>query len=88
MRNVTYPIWATALLLYLLFLGWHENWRGPLTQDEIENFQAISTPLKHCRPTSNKPLPISCARIMVVSFLWSILAPTIAVRLPIRIAAK
>ena len=40
MRNMTYPIWATALLLYLVFLGWHENWRGPLTQDEIEKFSS------------------------------------------------
>ncbi|MGB1896122.1 MAG: hypothetical protein ACPHRG_02905, partial [Parvibaculales bacterium] len=40
MRNMTYPIWATALLLYLLFLGWHENWRGPLTQDEIEKISS------------------------------------------------
>ena len=41
MRNMTYPIWATALLLYLLFLGWHENWRGPLTQDEIEKISGL-----------------------------------------------
>ena len=40
MRNMTYPIWAMALLFYLLFLGWHENWRGPLTQDEIEKISS------------------------------------------------
>ena len=40
MRNMTYPIWAMALLFYLLFLGWHENWRGPLTQNEIEKISS------------------------------------------------
>jgi hypothetical protein len=35
---MTYPIWATAFLLYLLFLGWHENWHGALTAEEIDGF--------------------------------------------------
>ena len=35
-----YAIWGTALIFYLVFLGWHENWRGPLTESEIANFSA------------------------------------------------
>ena len=35
-----YTIWGTALILYLVFLGWHENWRGPLTESEIATFVA------------------------------------------------
>ena len=35
-----YAIWGTALIFYLVFLGWHENWRGPLTESEIANFTA------------------------------------------------
>lgn len=33
-------IWGAALLVYLGFLAWHENWRGPLTQAEIETYMA------------------------------------------------
>ena len=39
MRN-GYTIWGTALIFYLVFLGWHENWRGPLTESEIATFTA------------------------------------------------
>ena len=35
-----YTIWGTALIFYLVFLGWHENWRGPLTESEITIFTA------------------------------------------------
>ena len=35
-----YTIWGIALIFYLVFLGWHENWRGPLTESEIANFTA------------------------------------------------
>ena len=28
------------ILFYLVFLGWHENWRGPLTESEIATFTA------------------------------------------------
>ena len=35
-----YTIWGTALIFYLVFLGWHENWRGPLTESEIATFTA------------------------------------------------
>ena len=35
-----YTIWSTALIFYLVFLGWHENWRGPLTESEIAIFTA------------------------------------------------
>ncbi len=30
--------WPLALALYLLFRAWYDNWRGPLTQAEIETF--------------------------------------------------
>ena len=35
-----YTIWGTAFIFYLVFLGWHENWRGPLTDPEIASFTA------------------------------------------------
>ena len=35
----SYAIWGAALVLYLVFLGWHENWRGPLTKAEIATFK-------------------------------------------------
>ena len=35
-----YTIWGIALIFYLVFLGWHENWRGPLTESEIAAFTA------------------------------------------------
>jgi hypothetical protein len=33
-------IWGTALALYVLFRLWYDNWRGPLTQAEIDAFLA------------------------------------------------
>ena len=35
-----YTIWGIALIFYLVFLGWHENWRGPLAESEIATFTA------------------------------------------------
>lgn len=35
-----YTIWGIALIFYLVFLGWHENWKGPLTESEIATFNA------------------------------------------------
>ena len=32
--------WCVALALYVLFRLWYDNWRGPLTQDEIDMFMA------------------------------------------------
>jgi len=32
--------WPVALVLYLLFRAWYDNWRGPLSQAEIEAFLA------------------------------------------------
>lgn len=29
-------IWAVAIIIYAVFLGWHENWRGALTPAEQE----------------------------------------------------
>lgn len=31
-------IWGTALLLYLLFRLWYDNWQGPVKPNEIEAF--------------------------------------------------
>ena len=33
-------LWGSALLMFLLFLAWHENWRGPLKEAEIKMFMA------------------------------------------------
>lgn len=30
--------WGVAFLAYVLFAGWYRNWRGPLSQDEIERY--------------------------------------------------
>ncbi len=33
-------IWTGAVLLYALFRGWYDNWRGPLSADEIARYVA------------------------------------------------
>ncbi len=33
-------IWGAALALYVLFRLWYDNWRGPLSQAEIDEFLA------------------------------------------------
>ena len=33
-------IWIGAIALYLLFRLWYDNWRGPLTKAEIDDFFA------------------------------------------------
>ena len=33
-------IWIGALALYVLFRLWYDNWRGPLTKEEIDAFFA------------------------------------------------
>ncbi len=38
MDNISLIIWACTLVLYLVFLAWHENWRGALTEAEITHF--------------------------------------------------
>lgn len=38
--RLSYAIWATAFAFYLVFLAWHENWRGPLSAEEIAMFEA------------------------------------------------
>ena len=37
---ISVSIWGAALLLYLIFFVWHENWRGPLSQAEIAFYSA------------------------------------------------
>ena len=38
--------WPVALALYLLFRAWYDNWRGPLSQAEIEAFLAETAKTK------------------------------------------
>jgi hypothetical protein len=33
-------IWIGALVLYAAFLGWYQNWRGPLTPEETARYMA------------------------------------------------
>ena len=33
--------WPAALLAYALFRAWYDNWRGPLTPQEIEHFMHL-----------------------------------------------
>ncbi len=33
-------VWGAALLGYAIFLGWYDNWRGPLSPAEIESLMA------------------------------------------------
>jgi hypothetical protein len=35
-------VWLVALALYGLFRLWYDNWRGPLTQAEIDEFMAAA----------------------------------------------
>ncbi len=35
---MTWWIWAAALVAYGAFVAWYENWRGPLSGDEIERY--------------------------------------------------
>lgn len=40
-RNyLLFIIWGLALFFYMLFLAWHENWRGPLNAQEVDFFMA------------------------------------------------
>jgi hypothetical protein len=33
--------WPAALLAYILFRAWYDNWHGPLSKEEIEQFSPI-----------------------------------------------
>ena len=37
---MTWMIWTGALVAYGLFLGWYDNWSGPLKPDEIDRLMA------------------------------------------------
>lgn len=39
--TISYYIWGGALFVYLVFLAWHENWRGPLNDSEISAFMTL-----------------------------------------------
>ena len=38
--------WPLALAVYLVFRAWYDNWRGPLSQAEIEAFLAETAKTK------------------------------------------
>ncbi|MEG3806997.1 hypothetical protein DBT53_004355, partial [Aerococcus mictus] len=37
---IDFGIWIPALLVYGLFMAWYNNWRGPLTPEEVKAFMA------------------------------------------------
>ena len=37
--------WPAAFLAYMLFRAWYDNWRGPLSKEEIEHFMSITAGL-------------------------------------------
>lgn len=32
----SFQVWIVAVLVYAGFLGWYENWQGPMTRDEVD----------------------------------------------------
>jgi hypothetical protein len=36
--DISLGIWSAAILVYGMFLAWHQNWRGPLTPQEIDYY--------------------------------------------------
>ena len=53
-------VWPAALLAYILFRAWYDNWRGPLSAEEIEKFMNI---------TANLPGPHHTDRAVLREFL-------------------
>ena len=39
-------VWVLALIIYVAFLFWYDNWRGPLTMVEIDDFMAKASKYK------------------------------------------
>jgi hypothetical protein len=35
-------VWPVAFSLYLLFRAWYDNWRGPLTRQEVEDYVRVA----------------------------------------------
>ena len=52
--------WPVALLVYVLFRAWYDNWRGPLSAKEIEEFMSV---------TANLPGPHHTDRAVLRQFL-------------------
>ncbi len=52
--------WPVALLAYVLFRAWYDNWRGPLSAKEIEDFM---------NKTANLPGPHHTDRAVLREFL-------------------
>ncbi|MFY8081493.1 MAG: hypothetical protein ACOVN1_11525, partial [Limnohabitans sp.] len=52
--------WPVALLAYIFFRAWYDNWRGPLSAEEIEKFMNI---------TANLPGPHHTDRAVLREFL-------------------
>ena len=40
METLPASIWSLCLVLYILFMAWHQNWRGALKPHEIDEFLA------------------------------------------------
>ncbi len=38
--DMSLMIWGLAVFVYVLFLAWHQNWRGALTPGEVETYLA------------------------------------------------
>ncbi len=52
--------WPAALLTYILFRAWYDNWRGPLSSEEIEQFMKV---------TADSPGPHHTDRAVLREFL-------------------
>src|SRR5271157_3235759 len=35
-------VWLVAAGLYIVFRLWYDNWRGPLSKDEVEHFMRLA----------------------------------------------
>lgn len=43
-------IWIGALVVYGAFIAWYDNWRGPLTKEEVEMYMARLTRNQQVEP--------------------------------------
>lgn len=55
-NNFIALIWGLTLFLYLGFLGWHENWRGPLSAAEIDFYMARVNAAENVSPEQRQNL--------------------------------
>lgn len=38
-------IWSAALIVWVLFMAWYQNWRGPLTPAEVSSYMTRLAPM-------------------------------------------